>query len=80
MEQAMNATFNLNANELDENFLESIKKLFKNKKISINIEIAEIEDETTYLLSNEKNAKRVLNAINNIEQKKNLIYKNLEEL
>ncbi len=76
----MNATFNLNANELDENFLESIKKLFKNKKISINIEIAEIEDETTYLLSNEKNAKRVLNAINNIEQKKNLIYKNLEEL
>jgi predicted DNA-binding ribbon-helix-helix protein len=55
----MNATFNLNANELDENFLESVKKLFKNKKISINIEIAEIEDETTYLLSNFKRDKKI---------------------
>ena len=76
----MNATFNLNANELDENFLESIKKLFKNKKILINIEIDEVEDETSYLLSNENNAKRLLDSINNIEQKKNLIYKNIEEL
>ena len=76
----MNVIFNLNANELDSNFLESIKKLFKNKQISINIEINEIEDDTEYLLSNKTNAKRLLNAINNIEKKEKLIYKDIKEL
>ena len=74
----MQATFNLNANELDSTFLESIKKLFKDKKVSINIEVKEIEDETDYLLSSKANADRLFKAINNIERKENLVYKNLK--
>ena len=50
----------LNANELDINFLESIKKLFPEKSININISIA--EDETDYLLSHSTNASRLLKA------------------
>jgi len=75
----MQVAYRLNANELDINFLESIKKLFPEKSININISIA--EDETDYLLSNSTNASRLLKAINNIENHKDkLIHKDLEDL
>ena len=77
----MQVAYRLNANELDINFLESIKKLFQEKSIYINISIAKKEDETDYLLSTPANASRLLKAINNIENHKDkLIYKNLEDL
>jgi len=77
----MQVAYRLNANELDMNFLESIKKLFQEKSIYINISIANQDDETDYLLSTPANASRLLNAINNIEKhKEKLIYKNLEDL
>jgi len=77
----MQVAYRLNANELDMNFLESIKKLFQEKPIYINISVATKEDETDYLLSTPANASRLLNAINNIENhKEKLIYKNLEDL
>ena len=77
----MEVAYRLNANELDINFLESIKKLFKEKELYINISIDTKEDETDYLLSNNANASRLLKSINNIEKHKdNLIYKSLEEL
>jgi hypothetical protein len=77
----MQVAYRLNANELDMNFLESIKKLFQEKSIHINISVATKEDETDYLLSTPANASRLLNAINNIENhKEKLIYKNLEDL
>jgi len=77
----MQVAYRLNANELDMNFLESIKKLFQEKSIYINISIANQDDETDYLLSTPANASRLLNAINNIENhKEKLIYKNLEDL
>jgi len=77
----MQVAYRLNANELDMNFLESIKKLFQEKSIYINISVATKEDETDYLLSTPANASRLLNAINNIENhKEKLIYKNLEDL
>jgi len=63
----MQVAYRLNANELDMNFLESIKKLFQEKSIHINISVATKEDETDYLLSTPANASRLLNAINNIE-------------
>jgi len=77
----MQVAYRLNANELDMNFLESIKKLFQEKSIHINISVATKEDETDYLLSTPANASRLLNAINNIENhKEKLIHKNLEDL
>ena len=77
----MQVAYRLNANDLDMNFLESIKKLFQEKSIYINISIAKEEDETDYLLSHPVNASRLLNAINNIENHKDkLIHKTLEDL
>ena len=77
----MQVAYRLNANDLDINFLESIKKLFKEKRLYINISIDEQEDETEYLLSNPANASRLLKAINNIENHKDkLVHKKLEDL
>jgi len=77
----MQVAYRLNANDLDINFLESIKKLFKEKRLYINISIDEQEDETEYLLSNPANTSRLLNAINNIENhKEKLVHKRLEDL
>lgn len=77
----MQVAYRLNANELDINFLESIKQLFQEKSININISVAQNEDETDYLLSNPTNASRLLKAINNIENHKDkLIHKDLEDL
>jgi len=77
----MEVAYRLNANDLDMNFLESIKKLFKEKQLYINISIDEQQDETEYLLSNPTNASRLLKAINNIENNKDkLIHKTLEDL
>jgi len=77
----MQVAYRLNANELDINFLESIKKLFKNKKLNISISVDKQENETEYLFSNPANASRLLNAINNIENHKDkLLYKSIEDL
>jgi hypothetical protein len=77
----MQVAYRLNANELDIDFLESIKKLFKEKQLYINISIDKEPDETEYLLSSSANASRLLKSINNIENHKDkLIYKNLEDL
>ncbi|OGX82495.1 hypothetical protein [Hymenobacter coccineus] len=45
----METTFHLNANELDANFLEALKRLFVGKDIVINV--ADEVDTTDYLLS-----------------------------
>jgi PHD/YefM family antitoxin component YafN of YafNO toxin-antitoxin module len=78
----MEVVFRVNANELDINFLESIKQLFKEKEIYINISTKNKNmSETDYLLSNPANASRLLKAIDNIEKNKDkLIYKKLEDL
>ena len=76
----MQVAYKISIDELDNRFLDSIKSLFKSKEIYINI-TDESQNETEYLLSNEANAKRLLDAINNVENHKNkLIYKNIEDL
>ncbi len=77
----MQVAYRLNADELDMNFLESIKKLFKEKSVYINISVDDIQDDTDYLLSNATNASRLLDAINNIENHKDkMLHKTLEDL
>lgn len=66
----MTTAVKLNANELDEKFLDKVKKLFKNKRIEIRVIE---EDETGYLLSTPANRDRLLKTISKIEKGKNLI-------
>ena len=66
----MNAIYHLKADELDESFLDAVKTTFKDKEI----EIAVYEhDETAYLLRSDANRERLLEAVSDIDESKNLI-------
>jgi len=67
----MEAIYKLKANEINPNLMETIKKLFGGKEITITI-TAE-PDETTYLTMNPANKKHLLDAINEVKKNKNLI-------
>ncbi len=56
----MYTEFHISANELDDEFIKAIRKMFKSKRISIIVE--EDKDETNYLLKNESNRKMLLNS------------------
>ena len=66
----MNTIYRLNANELDEKFVESLRALFKDKDIEI--VVSEV-NETAYLLRSEANKERLLKAIENVEKGENLV-------
>jgi antitoxin YefM len=73
----MQTVYRLNANELDENFLAGLKATFKDQEIEI---IVYGVDETAYLTASEANRSRLLQAVENIKQRSNLVEVNLEEL
>jgi len=55
----MRTTFHINAEELNENFFEALKTLFKGQEITLSVDT---EDETSYLLSDPENRKQLLEA------------------
>jgi len=63
----MYTLYRLNADELDEGFLQSLKALFKGQTIEIAVSGADdaSEDETTYLLRDPTNRMRLLQALEN---------------
>jgi len=67
---AMFTIYRANADELDDQFLESLKTAFKHKQIEIAVCEA---DETEYLLRSPANRERLLKAIEDIEHNRNLI-------
>jgi antitoxin YefM len=71
----MQSVYRLNANELDDRFLESLKALWGDREIEIVISEA---DETAYLMNNEANRQRLLKAVNDIEQRHHLVEVDLE--
>ena len=73
----MQSVYHLNANELDDRFLESLKVLFGDRRIEI---VVSSVDETEYLLSNPANREHLLRAIKNVEEGRNLITVQLEDL
>jgi antitoxin YefM len=66
----MQTVYRLKAEELDTQFLEALRTLFKGREIEI--VVTEI-DETTYLLQTEANKKRLLEAIQSVENNQGLI-------
>ncbi len=70
-------TLRINAEQLDTELLQNIKTMFKDKEIEITVN--EI-DETEYLFRSPENKKRLLKAIEDVEQGKNLISVPLGEL
>lgn len=81
----METTYKINANELNEDFLNSLKTLFPNRKLLISVQAIEddFEDDTAYLSSSPVNKERLLNAIENYEVGKNLkkiSWENLQKL
>ncbi len=54
----MEAIYKLKANEINENLMDTIKKLFKGKEITITVSL--VPDETTYLTMNPANEKHLM--------------------
>jgi len=78
----MYTIYRIQANELDSRFIRALKAMFKNKEIEIAVsEVSHIEeDETAYLLKSPANRERLLNAVVNVEQNRNLVTVNIDEL
>ncbi|MGD1864541.1 MAG: hypothetical protein ACFB0D_08300 [Phormidesmis sp.] len=73
----MHNTYRLNANELNDDFLEGLKATFRGREIEI---VVYEVDETEYLLQSDVNRERLLKAKANIEKGTNLIEVSLESL
>ncbi len=81
----METTYKINANELNEDFLTTLKTLFQNQKLLISIQTIEdeFEDDTAYLSSSPANKERLLKSIENYEkgkEMKKISWENLQNL
>jgi hypothetical protein len=61
----MQTTFELNAEELDEQFINGLKELFKDRRLKITVEAE--PDETSYLTSNPETRTRLMAAIERVD-------------
>jgi len=74
----MHTVYRLNANELDQRFINALKASFPDKEIEI---VVYEVDETAYLMASEANRKKLINAIENVKNGSPLIevdIKNIE--
>ena len=69
----MQTIYQINADELDQNLLDSIKALFKHKEIEI---VISERDETAYLLRSSVNRESLLRAVRDVEENQNIIVSN----
>ena len=72
----MQTIYQINADEIDESLLESIKAQFKHKEIEI---VVSERDETSYLLRSPANRERLLRAIEDVEENRNIIVPDQEQ-
>lgn len=61
----MTTTFHISANELNDEFLQKLKKTFGNKQILITVE--EDEDDTFYLLSTKENREKFKQSLKELD-------------
>ena len=66
----MYAVYRINANELDGQFLESLKAAYKDKQVEI--AVGEV-DETDYLLRSPANRERLLKAVEDVDHGLNIV-------
>ena len=78
----MYTLYRLNADELSVDLLESIKMQFRHQIIEIAVCAAESaeQDETAYLLANPANRARLLEAMENVRQQRDLVTVGLTDL
>lgn len=72
----METIYQLNADDLNEDFLEGLKASFKHKEIEI---VVYERDETAYLLRSPANREHLLDAIADIEQNRNVVVPDQEQ-
>ncbi len=72
----METIYQLNADDLNDDFLEGLKASFKHKEIEI---VVYERDETAYLLRSPANRARLLQAVAEIEQNRNLVAPDQEQ-
>ncbi|MBP7283787.1 MAG: hypothetical protein KBA66_19530 [Leptospiraceae bacterium] len=70
----MNTVIQMHIDELDEKILKSLRKLFKNRTISVS------DMETNYLFSNESNKNHLLTSIQQTKENKFIQFKTVEDL
>ena len=76
----MDTLVKINADELNISFLDFIKQSFKGKKIAVHVYEDYEMDETDYLLSDPVAKKRLLEAIENVNQKRNIKEYTIEDI
>jgi antitoxin YefM len=72
----METIYQLNADDLNEDFLEGLKASFKHKEIEI---VVYERDETAYLLRSPTNREQLLKATADIEQNRNVVVPDQEQ-
>lgn len=72
----MQTVYQVNADDLDEDFLEGLKTTFRHKEIEI---VVYERDETAYLLRSPANRARLLEAVADVEQNRNIIVPDQEQ-
>ena len=72
----METIYQLNADDLNDDFLEGLKASFKHKEIEI---VVYEPDETAYLLRSPANRSRLLQAVADLEQNRNLVTPDQEQ-
>jgi len=73
----MHTVYHLRTDELDNQFLEALKTLFKDK--TIEIVVSEV-DETAYLFHSDANREQLLQAIEHVNNGENLVGVDLDTL
>ena len=73
----MTTVYQVNADDLDDKIIDSIKAMFKNKEIEI---VVSERDETAYLLRYPANREHLLTAIDEVSQAQNLVTPPTESL
>lgn len=72
----MQTIYQINADDLNEDFLEGLKTTFRHKDIEI---VVYERDETGYLLQSPANRARLLEAVADVEQGRNIVIPDQEQ-
>lgn len=72
----MQTIYQINADDLNEDFLEGLRTTFKHKEIEI---VVYERDETAYLLRSPANRARLLEAVADVDQNRNIVVPDQEQ-